>query len=174
MDNIVSIYCDNVNVVERLSCIGRAQLAGAVVSAIDSFLDDSAHIRAECSAQLKLKHKVFIASIILTAVIGLSVMILVRRCKVVPVEKPEEIVEEGREVEQAVMLEDKIEEISQEPVENEEELLESQCEEICDNEEIVNDDTLDSLVLEEQDKGTEENYEENSSCCSEQESEVEL
>ena len=32
VSNIISIYCDNVNPLERLSCVGRAQLAGAVVS----------------------------------------------------------------------------------------------------------------------------------------------
>ena len=48
VENIVSAYCDNVNVLERLSCTGRAQLAGAVVSAIDSFYDDSAETRESC------------------------------------------------------------------------------------------------------------------------------
>ena len=32
VENIILIYCDNVNVFERIACRGRAQLAGAVVS----------------------------------------------------------------------------------------------------------------------------------------------
>jgi len=32
VENIIIIYCDNVNIFERIACRGRAQLAGAVVS----------------------------------------------------------------------------------------------------------------------------------------------
>eukprot|EP00090_Calanus_glacialis_P024407 TRINITY_DN37908_c0_g1_i1.p1 TRINITY_DN37908_c0_g1~~TRINITY_DN37908_c0_g1_i1.p1 ORF type:complete len:416 (+),score=66.78 TRINITY_DN37908_c0_g1_i1:318-1565(+) len=49
VENIILIYCDNVNVFERIACRGRAQLAGAVVSAIDSFYNDSEELRATCN-----------------------------------------------------------------------------------------------------------------------------
>jgi len=49
VENIILIYCDNVNIFERIACRGRAQLAGAVVSAIDSFYDDSEELRRSCS-----------------------------------------------------------------------------------------------------------------------------
>jgi len=49
VENIILIYCDNVNIIERIACRGRAQLAGAVVSAIDSFYDDSEELRRSCS-----------------------------------------------------------------------------------------------------------------------------
>jgi len=49
VENIILIYCDNVNVFERIACRGRAQLAGAVVSAIDSFYTDSEDLRSSCT-----------------------------------------------------------------------------------------------------------------------------
>jgi len=48
VENIILIYCDNVNIFERIACRGRAQLAGAVVSAIDSFYNDSEELRENC------------------------------------------------------------------------------------------------------------------------------
>ena len=55
VDNILRIYCDNVNVVERLACTGRAQLAGAVVSAIHTFYDESEEVRAGCRRSLSYR-----------------------------------------------------------------------------------------------------------------------
>ena len=74
VENIVSAYCDNVNVLERLSCTGRAQLAGAVVSAIDSFYDDSAETRASCSLVTSW-HTSLLVSLIVTLIIGVTLRV---------------------------------------------------------------------------------------------------
>ena len=94
VENIVTAYCDNVNVLERLSCTGRAQLAGAVVSAIDSFYDDSAETRASCSLVSSWRTSL-IATLILTLIIGATLSFLLKPARDVTLEsKFEEILEE--------------------------------------------------------------------------------
>ena len=115
VENIVSAYCDNVNVLERLSCTGRAQLAGAVVSAIDSFYDDSAETRASCS-QVTSWHTSLLVSLIVTLIIGVTLPFLIKSVTKEPV---------GDVQEHVATLESKIEEILEEEVErlDEKELL---------------------------------------------------
>ena len=77
VENIVRVYCDNVNVVERLSCIGRAQVAGAVVSAIDSFYDESEEIRSGCSQTVSYG-STLVTAVILTIVVAGTVHIILK------------------------------------------------------------------------------------------------
>ena len=77
VENIISVYCDNVNVVERLACIGRAQLAGAVVSAIDSFYAESEEIRSGCSQTVSYG-STLVTAVILTIVVAVTVHIILR------------------------------------------------------------------------------------------------
>ena len=109
VDNIVRVYCDNVNVLERLACTGRAQLAGAVVSAIDSFYDDSAETRATCSRTVKITQP-WIVAFILTLVVGALVPLVIKR-------KGDATVEIG--FEETILSEEKVEEI----VENNDEIV---------------------------------------------------
>ena len=103
VENIVAAYCDNVNVLERLSCTGRAQLAGAVVSAIDSFYDDSAKTRGTCNLVSSWPTSV-IATLIVTLIICATLARLL---------KPARDVQE-----KALTFESKIEEILEEKVES--------------------------------------------------------
>ena len=107
VENIVSAYCDNVNVLERLSCTGRAQLAGAVVSAIDSFYDDSAETRETCGL-VSSWHTSLLVSVIVTLIIGVTMAFL-----------PKTVIKEpvGDVQDQAATLDSKIEEIGEEEVE---------------------------------------------------------
>ena len=77
MENIIRVYCDNVNVVERLACIGRAQLAGAVVSAIDSFYAESEEIRSGCSQTVSYG-STLVTAVILTIVVAGTVHIILK------------------------------------------------------------------------------------------------
>ena len=115
VENIVSAYCDNVNVLERLSCTGRAQLAGAVVSAIDSFYDDSAETRAACSL-VSSWHTSLLVSLMVTLIIGVTLPFLLKSVIKEPVGDVEEHV---------TTLESKIQEVLEEEVESpdEKELL---------------------------------------------------
>ena len=63
--------------VERLSCIGRAQVAGAVVSAIDSFYDESEEIRSGCSQTVSYG-STLVTAVILTIVVAVTVHIILR------------------------------------------------------------------------------------------------
>ena len=107
VENIVSAYCDNVNVLERLSCTGRAQLAGAVVSAIDSFYDDSAETRESCGL-VSSWHTSLLVSVIVTLIIGVTMSFL-----------PKNVIKEpvGDVQDQTATLDSKIEEIGEEEVE---------------------------------------------------------
>ena len=107
VENIVSAYCDNVNVLERLSCTGRAQLAGAVVSAIDSFYDDSSETRESCGL-VSSWHTSLIVSVIVTLIIGVTMSFL-----------PKSVIEEpvGDVQDQAATLDSKIEEIIEDEIE---------------------------------------------------------
>ena len=69
------------NVLERLACTGRAQLAGAVVSAIDSFYDDSAAARSSCSplASWRTQLLKLVASVLVTAVLAVLVAAVLRK-----------------------------------------------------------------------------------------------
>ena len=75
VENIIRVYCDNVNVLERLACTGRAQLAGAVVSAIDSFYEESEEIRSGCS-QTGSYGSTLVTAVILTIVVAVTVHII--------------------------------------------------------------------------------------------------
>jgi len=79
VSNIISIYCDNVNPLERLSCVGRAQLAGAVVSAIDSFYDDSAGVRASCRPTNRIPVAVLAGGVAIALLFILVASLLARR-----------------------------------------------------------------------------------------------
>ena len=73
VDNILRIYCHNVNVLEQLACTGRAQVAGAVVSAINTFYDDSEEIRAGCSQTVSHCRT---AALLLTVVVAVIIPII--------------------------------------------------------------------------------------------------
>ena len=60
---------------ERLACTGRAQLAGAVVSAIDSFYEESEEIRSGCS-QTGSYGSTLVTAVILTIVVAVTVHII--------------------------------------------------------------------------------------------------
>jgi len=130
VDNIVRVYCDNVNVLERLACTGRAQLAGAVVSAIDSFYDDSAETRATCSRTVKITQP-WIVAFILTLVVGALVPFVIKR-------KGDATVEIG--FEETILSEEKVEEI----VENNDEIVD----EISNEFVIVSNYTICDTIVE--------------------------
>jgi len=130
VDNIVRVYCDNVNVLERLACTGRAQLAGAVVSAIDSFYDDSAETRATCSRTVKITQP-WIVAFILTLVVGALVPFVIKR-------KGDATVEIG--FEETILSEEKVEEI----VENNDEIVD----EISNEFAIVSNYTICDTIVE--------------------------
>ena len=130
VDNIVRVYCDNVNVLERLACTGRAQLAGAVVSAIDSFYDDSAETRATCSRTVNITQP-WIVAFILTLVVGALVPFVIKR-------KGDATVEIG--VEETILSEEKVEEI----VENNDEIVD----EISNEFVIVSNHTICDTIVE--------------------------
>ena len=130
VDNIVRVYCDNVNVLERLACTGRAQLAGAVVSAIDSFYDDSAETRATCSRTVNITQP-WIVAFILTLVVGALVPFAIKR-------KGDATVEIG--VEETILSEEKVEEI----VENNDEIVD----EISNEFAIVSNYTICDTIVE--------------------------
>ena len=111
MENIIRVYCDNVNVVERLSCIGRAQVAGAVVSAIDSFYDESEEIRSGCSQTVSYG-STLVTAVILTIVVAVTVHISLKTRA-----RPDNKHRDTEELRvEDVVLEDKIEEITPSPV----------------------------------------------------------
>ena len=97
------------NVLERLACTGRAQLAGAVVSAIDSFYDDSAAARSSCSplASWRTQLLKLAASVLVTAVLAVLVAAVVRG----RFSSDTEVIEEKVETEASLLLEDKIVEL---------------------------------------------------------------
>ena len=97
------------NVLERLACTGRAQLAGAVVSAIDSFYDDSAAARSSCSplASWRTQLLQLVASVLVTAVLAVLVAAVVRG----RFSSDTEVIEEKVETEASLLLEDKIVEL---------------------------------------------------------------
>ena len=130
VDNIVRVYCDNVNVLERLACTGRAQLAGAVVSAIDSFYDDSAETRATCSRTVNITQP-WIVAFILTLVVGALMPLVIKR-------KGDATVEIG--VEETILSEEKVEEI----VENNDEIVD----EISNEFVIVSNHTICDTIVE--------------------------
>ena len=130
VDNIVRVYCDNVNVLERLACTGRAQLAGAVVSAIDSFYDDSAETRATCSRTVNITQP-WIVAFILTLVVGALVPFVIKR-------KGDATVEIG--FEETILSEEKVEEI----VENNDEIVD----EISNEFAIVSNYTICDTIVE--------------------------
>ena len=130
VDNIVRVYCDNVNVLERLACTGRAQLAGAVVSAIDSFYDDSAETRATCSRTVNITQP-WIVAFILTLVVGALMPLVIKR-------KGDATVEIG--VEETILSEEKVEEI----VENNDEIVD----EISNEFAIVSNYTICDTIVE--------------------------
>ena len=111
VENIVRVYCDNVNVLERLACTGRAQLAGAVVSAIDSFYEESEEIRSGCSQTVSYG-STLVTAVILTIVVAVTVHIILK--STTRPGWPDN--KHGRDTEQLrakdVVLEDKIEEIT--------------------------------------------------------------
>ena len=111
VENIIRVYCDNVNVVERLSCIGRAQVAGAVVSAIDSFYDESEEIRSGCSQTVSYG-STLVTAVILTIVVAVTVHISLKTRA-----RPDNKHRDTEELRvEDVVLEDKIEEITASPV----------------------------------------------------------
>ena len=97
------------NVLERLACTGRAQLAGAVVSAIDSFYDDSAAARSSCSplASWRTQLLKLAASVLVTAVLAVLVAAMVGG----RFSSDTEVIEEKVETEASLLLEDKIVEL---------------------------------------------------------------
>ena len=97
------------NVLERLACTGRAQLAGAVVSAIDSFYDDSAAARSSCSplASWRTQLLQLAASVLVTAVLAVLVAAVVGG----RFSSDTEVIEEKVETEASLLLEDKIVEL---------------------------------------------------------------
>ena len=113
VENIVSVYCDNVNVLERLSCIGRAQVAGAVVSAIDSFYDESEEIRSGCSQTVSYG-STLVTAVILTIVVAGTVHIIVLRTRTTRPDCPDSTHHPGTGELRARdgVLEEKIEEIT--------------------------------------------------------------
>lgn len=48
LENIEMIYCDNVNLIERIACSGKAKLSVAIVAGIDQFFDASSEMRDSC------------------------------------------------------------------------------------------------------------------------------
>ena len=110
VENIIRVYCDNVNVLERLACTGRAQLAGAVVSAIDSFYEESEEIRSGCS-QTGSYGSTLVTAVILTIVVAVTVHIILTTTR--PGWQDNKHHPESKTLRaKDVVLEDKIEEIT--------------------------------------------------------------
>lgn len=99
VENIILIYCDNVNVFERIACRGRAQLAGAVVSAIDSFYNDSEDLRSACNLESN-SFAIFtgiLATLFLTLTSACFIHLIVKRLRAKKIESEEDELDDAFE-----------------------------------------------------------------------------
>ena len=133
------------NVLERLACTGRAQLAGAVVSAIDSFYDDSAAARSSCSplASWGTQLLKLAASVLVTAVLAVLVAAMVGG----RFSSDTEVIEEKVETEASLLLEDKIVEL-----EADRDVSVSPTNEVEQEDDIIYRDTENCIKVETSDK----------------------
>ena len=134
------------NVLERLACTGRAQLAGAVVSAIHSFYDDSAAVRTSCSplASWRTQLLQLAASVLVATVLAVLVTAVVRA----RFSSDAEVIKERDETDVSLLLEDKIVEIDADR-----DVSVSPANEVEQEEDIIHQDTENCIrIVETSDK----------------------